>query len=111
MDKIQKYQIVVTAEFYQDLRRKSDFITANYHDRTLARTWSKRLLAEIQRDLSAFPEKYPLYQGRRQKDDEIRLLLYRNDVVMYSVSNQEKCVYLHGVCTKGMDIDGYLEKS
>ncbi len=105
------YQIIYTESAIQDMEEKADYISFNFHDPYLAEAWYLRLRAEILSDLTQFPRKYPLYPIQKWSEKGIRQFTFRNDVVLYSVSEEEQIVTIRAVCTKGQDISAHLEKS
>ena len=54
-----KYRIIYTESAIRDMEEKVDYISLNLHDPGLAETWYLRLRAEILKDLTQFPYKYP----------------------------------------------------
>lgn len=100
MDK--KYRIIYTESAVRDMEEKADYISLNLRDPALAETWYFRLRAAIQEDLTRFPYKYPLYRSQAWR--EVRQFIFRNDVVLYSVREEEQTVYIRVVCTKGRDL-------
>lgn len=106
MDK--KYRIVYTESAIRDMEEKADYISFNLHDPGLAETWYLRLRAEILKDLTQFPCKYPLYHIQRWSEKGIRKFIFRNDVILYSVNEKERIVYVRAVCTKGRDLTAHL---
>lgn len=107
MDK--KYQIVYTESAIRDLEEKVDYISLNLHAPGLAETWYLRLRAEILKDLTQFPYKYPLYHIRKWSVKGIRQFTFRNDVALYSVNEKEQIVYIWAICTKGRDLTAHME--
>lgn len=104
MDK--KYRIIYTESAVRDMEEKADYISLSLRDPDLAETWYFRLRAEILKDLTQFPCKYPLYHMQKWKG--IRQFTFRNDVILYSVDEQEQAVYIRAVCTKGQDLTAHL---
>lgn len=109
MDKI--YRIIYTESAIQDMEEKADYISFNLHDPALAEIWYLRLIAEIQEDLTQFPYKYSLYHTQKWRAKGIRQFTFRNDVILYSVNEEEQIVYIRAVCTKGRDLTAHLEKN
>ena len=91
------------------MEEKVDYISLNLRDPGLAETWYLRLRAEILKDLTQFPYKYPLYGISKWSAKGIRQFTFRNDVILYSVSEKEQTVYIWAVCTKGRDLTAHLE--
>lgn len=108
MDKT--YRIVYTESAVRDMEEKADYISLHLHDPGLAETWYLRLRAEILKDLTQFPCKYPLYHIPKWSAKGIRQFMFRNDVVLYSVNEEEQVVYVWAVCTKGRDLTAHLEE-
>ena len=116
MDK--KYRIVYTESSIRDMEEKVDYISLNLHDPGLAETWYLRLRAEILKDLTLFPYKYPLYRIQKWSAKGIRQFTFRNDVILYSVNDvilysvneKEQTVYIWAICTKGRDLTAHLEE-
>lgn len=107
MDKV--YRIIYTESAVRDMEEKADYICFNLRDPHLAETWYFRLRTEILSDLAHFPLKYPLYS--LQKWRGIRQFIFRNDVILYSVNEEEQSVYIRAVCTKGRDLTSHLDES
>lgn len=105
-----KYQIIYTESAIQDMEEKADYISFNLHDPDLAETWYLRLRTEILRNLTQFPYKYPLYHIQKWRDKGIRQFTFRNDVILYSINEEEQIVYIRVVCTKGRDLAAHLEE-
>ena len=110
MDGIRQYKIIYTETAIRDIEEKADYIAAQFRDPELAETWYLRLRAEIQQDLTTFPRKYPAYHVESCKSKGIRLFRTRNDVVLYSVDDEEHTVYIRGVCTRGRDLTVHLDE-
>lgn len=108
MDK--RYRIVYTESAVRDMEEKADYISLNLCDPALAETWYLRLRTEILKDLTQFPYKYPLYPISKWSAKGIRQFTFRNDVILYSVNEQEQIVYIWAVCTKGRDLTAHLDK-
>lgn len=110
MDEIQRYRVIYTETAIRDIEEKADYIAAQFRAPELAETWYLRLRAEIQRNLSTFPRKYPVYHVEPWETKDVRLFTARNDVVLYSVDDQERAVYIRGVCTRGRDLAAHLDQ-
>lgn len=108
MDK--KYQILYTESAIRDMEEKADYISLNFHDPGLAETWYLRLRAEILKELTQLPYKYPLYRIQAWSAKGIRQFTFRNDVILYSINEKEQIVYIQVVCTKGRDLSAHLEE-
>ena len=108
MDK--KYQIIYTESAVRDMEEKADYISLNLHDPSRAEMWYLRLRREILTDLTEFPYKYPLYPIKKWSDKGVRQFTFRNDVILYSVSDKNHIVYIWAVCTKGRDLYTHLNQ-
>jgi len=108
MDKM--YRIVYTESAVRDMEEKVDYISLNLRDPGLAETWYLRLRAEVLKDLTQFPYKYPLYHIERWGAKGVRQFTFRNDVILYSVNEGEQIVYIWAVCTKGRDLTAHLNE-
>lgn len=109
MDK--PYQIIYTESAVRDLEEKADYISFQLHDPNLAETWYFRLRAEILKDLTQMPYKYPLCQVEKWRARGVRQFAFRNDVVLYSVDGEKHIVFIRAVATKGRDIPAHLDES
>lgn len=109
MDK--EYRIVYTESAVQDMEEKADYISLNLHDPSLAETWYLRLRAEVLKDLAQFPRKYPFYHAEKWSAKGVRQFTFRNDVILYSINEEDHIVYIWAVCTKGRDLTSHLNKS
>lgn len=105
-----KYRIIYTESAIRDMEEKAEYISLGLHDPSLAEKWYMRLRAEILKDLTRFPCKYPLYPVQKWSAKGIRQFTFRNDVILYSVNERERIVYIWAVCTKGRDLTAYLEE-
>jgi plasmid stabilization system protein ParE len=104
VDDITKYNIIYTESALNDIVEKADYIANALHDSKLALSWYTSLRENIQNDLSFFPKKYQLYDISPWKEKEIRQFLTRNDVVLYSVDEENLAVYVYAVVTRGRDL-------
>lgn len=102
MDKL--YQIIYAESAVRDMEEKADYICLNLRDPSLAETWYLRLRAEILQDLTQFPYKYPLCSIAKWSAKGVRQFTFRNDVILYSVNEKARIVYIRAVCTKGRDL-------
>ena len=102
------YEIYYTQTAEQDILEKFSYILHQFIDPTLAETWYTRLREVIQRNLSQFPEKYPLYNVAPWNEKGIRQFINRNDVILYSVDEAYKRIYIRCVCTQGQDLSAHL---
>lgn len=62
----------------------------------------------IQSNLSEFSEKYPLYNVAPWNKKGIRQFINRNDVILYSIDEAYKRIYIRCVCTQGRDLSAHL---
>lgn len=111
MDEIQQYKIIYTETAVKDIEEKADYIAWALNESSLSETWYMRLRTEIQNLLSTMPYKYPSYNISPWKERGIRMFCTRNDVILYSVDEAQKLVYIRSVCTRGRDLDSHLSKS
>ena len=111
MDNPQRYAIRYTETALLDMEEKADYIAQQLRDSALAEQWYHRLKASIQEELSFLPLKYPLYDVSPWKERGVRLLITRNDVVLYSAAPKQHMVYILGVCTRGRDLTRHLQET
>lgn len=104
-----KYRILYTETAVQDMEEKADYIILQFKDPVLAQKWYFRLRDSIQRSLSTFPLKYPLYDRVPWSEKGIRLFPTQNDVVLYQVDESSHIVSIWGICTRGRDLSAHLE--
>ncbi len=109
MEQIRRYEILYTETAVQDIEEKADYIAVQFHDPDLAESWYLRLKEDLQKQLSTFPLKYPLYDVEPWNQRGIREYISRNDVVLYSVDEKTGRVYIRAVCTKGRDLAAHLK--
>lgn len=110
METLPTYEILYTEAAIQDMEEKTDYIACQFRDSDLALTWYFRLRDAIQANLTTMPYKYPLYPAEPWTQKGVRLFLFRNDVILYSVDEDCTCVYIRAVCTKGMNLSAHLEQ-
>ena len=110
METPRQYKVSYTETAIQDLEEKADYISCQFQDPALALSWYTRLRDAIQRELMTMPGKYPLYSLEPWHSKGIHLFTFRNDVILYSVDDTAKTVYIRGVCTKGRDLSAHLEE-
>ena len=106
---VQQYKISYTQAAIDDIVEKADYIAFQLHDLALSEVWYERLKTQILGNLTTFPLKYPLYDVSPWREQGIRLLTTRNDVVIYSVDTEHYTVYIRAVCTRGRDLPAHLE--
>lgn len=111
MDNPRRYTIRYTETALFDIEEKAEYIAQQLRDSALAAQWYRRLKASIQGELSFLPLKYPLYDVSPWKERGVRMLLTRNDVILYSVEQLQTQVYILGVCTRGRDLARHLQES
>lgn len=107
MDK--EYQILYTESAIQDMEEKADHIAFNLHAPDLAERWYLRLKAGIRENLASFPYKYPLCRAEAWAAKGVRQFTFRNDVILYSVDEPGRLVYIRAVCTSGRDLGLHLD--
>lgn len=104
------YRIVYTESAVRDMEEKADYISLNLRDPGLAETWYLRLRTEVLKDLTQFPYKYPLYHMSKWSAKGVWQFTFCNYVILYSVNEDEKIVYIRAVCTKGQDLTAHLDE-
>lgn len=102
------YQVFYAESAVRDLEEKAGYISFTLHEPGLAEKWYVRLRRELQEDLTYFPYKYPLCSIERWAQAGVRQLVFRNDVILYSVNEAERRVYIRAVCTSGQDLSAHL---
>ena len=110
MEPNRKYKIIYTESAILDIEEKADYIEYKFRDSALAQTWYLRLRDTIQEELSTFPLMNGLYNQSPWDEKGVRLMLFRNDVILYSVDMDSKTVYIRAVCTKGRDLAAHLDQ-
>ena len=110
MDEIQRYKITYTETAIRDMEEKADYIAFQLQEPALAERWYLNLRADIQQNLSFFPFKYPAYPVEPWSSRGIRMFSTSRDVILYSVDDTAKTVYIRGVCTRGRDLSAHLEE-
>ena len=108
METSHQYKIVYTETAIRDMEEKMDYIACRFRDASLAMAWYVRLRDAIWDHLKTMPHKYLLYQEEPWRSKGVRLLVFRSDVVLYSVDERQACVYIRAVCTKGRDLPKHL---
>ena len=111
MDDIKRYTIVCTTDAEEGIFSKAEYIEKAHHDGHLAYMWYERLKSQIQKDLSFFPYKYQVYPAGAWAEKGIREYLLRNDIVFYSVDEQNAAVIIHAVFTRGKNISEDLAEN
>lgn len=96
-----RYKIIYTSDAEEDLFSKAEYVEKVFRDSGLAYTWYIRLRSEIEQDLSFLPYKYRLYDVSPWREQGVRIYLYRNDIVLYTVHDDILTVVIHAVFTKG----------
>lgn len=104
------YCIFYTESAIRDMEEKADYISFNLREPSLAEIWYLRLKTEISEDLTRFPYKYPLCHIQKWNSRGIRQFTFRSDVILYSVNEAERLVYIRAVCTKGRDLQAHLDE-
>ena len=108
MAQIPQYKIVYTESAIQDIEEKADYIAAQFRDPDLAEEWYFRLKFEIQKQLTTFPFKYQPYHLEPWAGRGVRQYVTRNDVVLYSVDEDGRQVFIRAICTRGQDLAAHL---
>lgn len=108
MDQIPQYKVLYTESAIRDIEEKSDYIATRFRDPELADRWYLNLRASIQKQLTTFPNKFQPYNVEPWCQRGIRQYITRNDVVLYSVDDETRVVYIRAVCTKGQDLAVHL---
>lgn len=96
-----EYQVLFSAEAQTDMFQKAEYIENTFQDSGLAYTWYMRLRDQIVKELSFLPYKYQVYDVEPWNQKEVHLFLFRNDVVLYSIDEDEKTVTIRGVFSGG----------
>lgn len=104
MDEPKKYRIFYTETAEEDILAKAEYIEKAYRDSRLALGWYTRLRAQIEKDLSFLPYKYPLYSAGAWAEKGVREYILKNDIVMYSVDEENAAVMIHAVFTRGKNM-------
>ena len=104
MSKSKHFTILYTRSAEEDILAKAEYIEKVFHDSRLAYTWYQRLKNEIQKELTFLPKKYQIYDHSPWKEMEIREFIFHNDIVMYSVNEENDTVTIHAVFTAGKDL-------
>ena len=104
MSKSKHFTILYTRSAEEDILAKAEYIEKVFHDSRLAYTWYQRLKNEIQKELTFLPKKYQIYDHSPWKKMEIQEFIFRNDIVMYSVNEENDTVTIHAVFTAGKDL-------
>jgi len=86
------------------LEEKMQYIAEQLFEPLVAQNWLARLFEFFELQLTTFPKKFPEY-----KESKYRIVVYRNDVIIYEVDEKKAIVYVDLVCTKGRDLDHLLE--
>ena len=104
MDELKQYKIAYTEAAEEDIFSKAEYIEKAYHDSDLAYKWYSRLRTQIQKDLSFLPYKYQPYTAGAWAEKGVREFILRNDIVLYSVDEQNATVLIHAVFTRGKNL-------
>lgn len=110
MDELKQYRIRYTETAIRDITEKADYIAQQFRDPLLGLSWYQRLRAAIQNDLSFPPYKYQLYDAAPWREKGVRLFLTKNDVVLYSIDEEDFAVIIRGICTRGQDLTRHLDQ-
>ena len=109
MEQIPRYKVVYAESAIRDIEEKLDYIATQFHDPELAERWYLNLRTSIQKQLTTLPHKFQPYNVEPWHQRGIRQYITRNDVVLYSVDDETRVVYIRAVCTKGQDLAVHLE--
>lgn len=104
VDECKRYTILYTQTAEEAIFTKAEYIEKAYHDGRLAYKWYERLKTQIQKDLSYLPYKYQVYPAGTWAEQGVREYILRNDIVLYSVDEQNTAVIIHAVFTRGKNI-------
>ena len=110
MEQIPRYKVVYAESAIRDIEEKSDYIAAQFRDPGLAERWYLSLRASIQKQLTTFPHKFQPYNVEPWGQRGIRQYITHNDMVLYSVDDEARVVYIRAVCTKGRDLAAHLSE-
>ena len=108
MEQILQYRVVYAESAIRDIEEKSDYIVTQFRNPELAERWYLSLRSSIQEQLTTFPHKFHPYNVEPWGQRGIRQYITRNDVVLYSVDDESRTVYIRAVCTKGRDLSAHL---
>lgn len=86
------------------LEEKMRYIAGQLLEPSVAQNWLLRLLEFLELQLATFPKKFPQY-----RESKYRIVVYRNDVIIYEVDEGNATVYIDLACTKGRNIDHLLK--
>ena len=110
MEQIPQYRIAYAESAIRDIEEKADYISVQFRDPNLAERWYLSLRTSIQKQLTTFPHKFQPYNVEPWRKKGIRQYVTNNDVVLYSVDDEAKIVYIRAVCTKGRDLAAHLSE-
>ena len=102
-----QYQIIYTQSALLDIEEKADYIALSLYEPALAKTRYAQLQADIEKNLSHFPHKYPFHPSKKWTDKGIRQCSFHNNIILYSIDEASKIVYIRSVSTKGRNISVY----
>lgn len=96
----QSYTIQFAETAIKDMTDKADDFAHQFRDSSLALSWFQNLNHYISKQMAFFPYKRFSSEIR----SEIRFFTYKNDIVFYSVDEEQKSVIVRLVATKGQDL-------
>lgn len=102
------FEVNFTETALQDMEEKADYIAYDLFAPQSAQRWYEQLRNSVMKYLSEFPEMYPPYPSKTRQG--IRYATFGTDVVLYSVDNAQRRVYVEMVCSNGQNIDARLEQ-
>lgn len=108
MDEIQRYKTIYAETAIRDMEEKADYIALQLREPRLEEHWYPRLRSDIQQNLSFFPHKYSAYPVEPWSSRGIRLFPASGDVILYSVDDPARTVYIRSVCTRSRDLTAHL---
>lgn len=109
VDDLKQYRIIYTQTAEEDIFSKAEYMASKLHDRRLSLFWYRRLQESIVKDLSYFPYKFQVYDKDPWCEQGIRQYILRNDIILYSVDEDQGAVIIHNVYTRGKNLSEDLE--
>lgn len=100
----QSYTIQFAETAIKDMTDKADDFAHQFRDSSLALSWFQNLNHYISKQMAFFPYKYPIYHFSSEIRSEIRFFTYKNDIVFYSVNEEQKAVIVRLIATKSQDL-------
>lgn len=99
-----RYQVLFTDAALEQLEEKFRYISNVLNERLTASKWYARLREAIMSDLAFMPLKYPLCRNEVWAKMGIHSFTVQNDIILYSVDEGERTVYINAVYSRGWDI-------